>query len=113
MKHLLQRFVTDATLERVKSPMKLFSEDFKDAANHKEASQINIGFVAEKQLKDLKVRKKVSERDVLLIRKDTRDFLITAVNKLLDKCPLRYTLVTWDGSIHKRLRRSQTCVKNN
>ncbi|KAL2102344.1 hypothetical protein ACEWY4_001512 [Coilia grayii] len=54
VKHLLQRFVKDATLERVKSPIKLFSEDFKDAANHKEASQINIGFVAEKQLKDLK-----------------------------------------------------------
>lgn len=60
VKRLLQRFVTDDTFERVKTPVKLFSEDFKDQANHEDASLINI-FVADKLLSDMKVRKKVSE----------------------------------------------------
>lgn len=42
VKCLLQRFVTDDTFERVKTPVKLFSEDFKDQANHEDASLINI-----------------------------------------------------------------------
>ncbi|XP_060760468.1 uncharacterized protein LOC132870693 isoform X1 [Neoarius graeffei] len=92
VKHLLQRFVTDDTLESVNSPMKLVSEDVKDVANHKDTSRINRGFVADKQLKDMKIRKKVSERDVFLVRKETKDFLVTAMTKLLEKCPLRYTL---------------------
>ncbi|KAJ8361816.1 hypothetical protein AAFF_G00408120 [Aldrovandia affinis] len=93
LKRLLQRFVTDDTLKRVKTPVKLFSEDFKDRANHKDASVINIGFVADKLLSELRVRKKVSERDVLMVRKETKEFLVTAVTKLLEKCPLKYTLV--------------------
>ncbi|KAJ8386093.1 hypothetical protein AAFF_G00176870 [Aldrovandia affinis] len=93
LKRLLQRFVTDDTLKRVKTPVKLSSEDFKDRANHKDASVINIGFVADKLLSELRVRKKVSERDVLMVRKETKEFLVTAVTKLLEKCPLKYTLV--------------------
>ncbi|KAJ8393827.1 hypothetical protein AAFF_G00055560 [Aldrovandia affinis] len=93
LKRLLQRFVTDDTLKRVKTPVKLFSEDFKDRANHKDASVINIGFVADKLLSELRVRKKLSERDVLMVRKETKEFLVTAVTKLLEKCPLKYTLV--------------------
>ena len=93
LKHLLQRFVTDDTLKRVKTPVKLFSEDFNDCDNHKDASLINIGFVADKLLSELRVRKKVSERDVFMVRKETKEFLVKDVTKLLEKCPLRYTLV--------------------
>lgn len=80
-------------LKRMKTAVKLFSEDFKDRSNHKDASLINIGFVADKQLSELKVRKKVSEQDVLIVRKETKEFLVTALTKLLEKCPLKYTLV--------------------
>lgn len=91
--HLLQRFVRDDVLKRMKTTVKLFSEDFKDQSNHKDASLINIGFVADKQLSKLRVRKKVSEQDVLTVIKETKEFLVTAVTKLLEKCPLKYTLV--------------------
>lgn len=85
--HFLQRFVKVDVLKRMKTAVKLFSKDFKDRSN---ASLINIGFVADKQLSELRVRKKVSELDVLTVRKETKEFLVT---NLLEKCPLKYTLV--------------------
>lgn len=38
------------------------------------------------------MRKKLSEQDVRTVRKEMK-FLVTAVTKLFEKCPLRYTLV--------------------
>lgn len=39
------------------------------------------------------MRKKVSARHVLTVRKETKGFLVTAMTKLLEKCPVRYTMV--------------------
>ncbi|KAL1277330.1 hypothetical protein QQF64_024003 [Cirrhinus molitorella] len=72
------------------TPQPMSSNEAISATNKR---QINIGFVADKLLTELKVRKKISEKDVLTVRKETKDFLVTAVTKLLEKCPLKYTLV--------------------
>lgn len=80
--HFLQRFVKDDVLKRMKTAVKLFSEDFKGRSNQKNASLINIGFVADKQLSELRGKKKVSELDVLTVRKETKGFLVTKRNAL-------------------------------
>lgn len=49
--------------------------------------------MADKLLSELRSKKKVSERDALMIKVATREFLVKAVTKLLEKCPLNYTLV--------------------
>lgn len=52
-----------------------------------------------KLLTELRVNK-VSEKDVVTVREETKDFLVTAVTKLLEKCPLKYILVrnlAWAG----------------
>ncbi|MGH0127645.1 UNVERIFIED_CONTAM: hypothetical protein FKN15_071800 [Acipenser sinensis] len=89
----MQRFITDDVMKRVKTLAKLFTEDLTVHENHKDASMVNTGFVADKLLKELKLKKKVSGKDVLTVKTEAKKCLLTTVTKLLEKCPLRYTLV--------------------
>lgn len=85
---LMDRFIKDDVMEQVTSADKLFSVDVTDCGNHKEAAQVNLGFVADRMLKE-----KVSEKQVLAIRSNTKTFVQAEVAKLLEKCPLLYSLV--------------------
>ena len=59
---LLERFVKDDKMIKLTTPVKLFKNDFREELfqlkYHKDASTINIGFVAEQELKHLNLRKK-------------------------------------------------------
>lgn len=90
---LMDRFIKEDVMEQVTSADKLFSVDVTECGNHKEAAKVNLGFVADRMLKDLRTKKKVSEKQVFTLRSNTKTFVQAAVAKLLEKCPLRYSLV--------------------
>ena len=68
IKRLLERFVKDNEMIKLTTPVKLFKDNFRDKFSqsnyHKDASAINVGFVAEQELKRLKLHKKNLRFDV-------------------------------------------------
>lgn len=73
----------------------------------------------DKLLSEFRIRKKVSERDVVTVRKETNGFLVTAVTavtRLLVKWLLRYTLVrslSWLDSQKIKEKQDPTFEKQN
>ena len=91
--NLLERFVKEEALAEVTSTAKLVQPDLMKSSLHKNTSDVDIGFVANKLLLDLKRKKKISEKDCNSVRDDTKTFLIALVKKLLLKAPIRFGLV--------------------
>ena len=60
IKRLLERFVQDNEMVKLTTPIKSlkdnFCEEFSQLNYHKDASAINVGFVAEQELKRLNLR---------------------------------------------------------
>ncbi len=55
--------------------------------------KIEVGFVAEKSIKELLSKKKLSELQHMHFRENCRNFLKALAKKMLEKCPLKYRLV--------------------
>ena len=83
----------EEALPEVTSTAKRIQPDLTKSSLHKNTSDIDIGFVANKLLLDLKCKKKVSEKDCYSLIADTKTFLIALVKKLLLKAPIRFGLV--------------------
>ena len=64
-----------------------------DKKNHKSLKQIDIGFIADQELKVLIVEKRVSERAAMDFRSDCLKLLVTLVKRLQVKSPLSYGVV--------------------
>ena len=116
IKRLLERFVTDNEIIKLTTPVKLFKDNFRDKFSqsnyHKDASAINVGFVAEQELKRLKLHKKISDLTLLSIKKDTKGILIAIVKKLLENFSLNYKLIRimeWLNPL-KMSQNSRMCV---
>ena len=90
---LLGRFVKPAVLATLTSPSKLLAFHPENREHHVDSSLIDVGFAADKALKSLKRKKKVSDQDVLALRLDTKECLIKMVEKILEKSPLRFSIV--------------------
>ena len=91
--NLLERFVKEEALTEVTSTAKLVQLDLTKSSLHKNTLDVDIRFVANKLLLDLKRKKKISEKDCYSVRADTKTFLIALVKKLLLKAPIRFGLV--------------------
>lgn len=89
---LMGRFVADTHLKE-SSTLKLLNVPYQDRNLHKDASQIDLGFAADSTLKQLRSTKKVSDRQSLEIRLDSKKLLMTLLDKLLAKAPVKHTLV--------------------
>ena len=94
---LLDRFIKDDVMEQAKlsaiKMIKVLGNDVSNTSLHKDTSKVNIGFVSEKLLHELKGTRKISDKDVFSVKSDTRKVLVFLVNKLLEKSPIRYGLV--------------------
>ena len=88
LRKLMKCFVKNTVLTEADTVMKLVAVDIVDVENLKGYSSIDCGFVANKCLKELLTEKKVSERQVLAFKMETRSFLTGIVQKLLVKNPL-------------------------
>ena len=81
----LVRYQTD------KTPLKLIGVNFeKDSVNYK---KIDIGYAADKETKQLLATEKISQKMLLEFKMECKEVLIKATTLLLEKCPLKYSLV--------------------
>ena len=84
-------------MKQITTPIKLFKNNFRKEFSEtkypKDASEVNVGFIGEQQLRNLNVHKKVFDLALLNIKRETKGFYIAIVKKLLEKSPLNYKLV--------------------
>jgi len=63
--------------------------------NHSVYSKIDVGFRAEKELKSAvgpKTKNKVTDKETVQFKLECEDFLVTIVQKIMDKSPLNFAL---------------------
>lgn len=94
----MKRFIKDDVLSEVSTADKLVKVDVEEKRNHKTYKAIDIGFSAEKALKEAKEKAQkegtsVSDKQVMEFRLDCRNFPIALLKKILNKCPISYSLV--------------------
>ena len=83
----MQKFIKADVLSNAKSVVKLLNIEYEKFPNHVDLSKVNIGFAAERILRELKGSKKLSEKHVFEFRMSCKAFLIKMVKKLVDKSP--------------------------
>ena len=88
---LMRRFIKSEKLAHAVMDDKL-SRIVTDNQNHLSYKNVDVGFVAEKQLKDA-IKAGVGERQILELKMKSKDFLEEVVKKMLNKCPISYSLV--------------------
>lgn len=90
IKEVLQKFIRSDCLPKIQSCVSLRKNEFADKANHQ---QVDLGFSAEKALKNLmEVSKKVTESEVFSFRAKAKEAFICFIKKLMDKSPLAFPL---------------------
>ena len=86
---LMERFVKTDVLKHANSIHKINIADDKNLLDYK---KVDVGFSAQKILKDLLSAKKISDRQFMEFRMECRAFLQGVVKQLLLKSPLNYNL---------------------
>ena len=69
---LMNRFGNDETVRTLHSSIAFMKSDLQHASLHKEMGKVDIGFIAEKSLKDMYCAKKCTDKDVFSIRAETK-----------------------------------------
>ena len=91
---LMKRFIKKDVMSSANSTAKLLKIDPMDTKSHAAYSRVDLGFAALEELSKLKKSLSVvSERQIMELKLQCRDFLAKMCSKLLDKCPLKYSLV--------------------
>lgn len=90
---VMDRFIKPDVMVNATTVSKLMSIDLADKSTLMHANKVDVGFSADKLLKELLSSKKISEKRELEFRMDCRQCLQTLAGKLQGKCPLQYTLV--------------------
>ena len=93
LKALMKRFLKSEILKGADSLVKLVKLDVKAHENHLSHSKIDVGFAADKKLKELYASKKINDRQILQYRVEVKDFLVAVVSKILEKSPAKYSIV--------------------
>ena len=90
---LVRRFIETAVISEAKTPLKLTKLDPADSSIHASHSKIDVGFTADKKMKELIAKSTVSEKRVLQFQMECKEFLVKVVCKLIAKAPIQYSLV--------------------
>ncbi|KAL1246699.1 hypothetical protein QQF64_034367 [Cirrhinus molitorella] len=80
-------------MQEVKSVKNLLDVDIKLPTNHMDCSSVDLGYVTNRILKELRARQKVGASTLMNFRRSCRDGLVGMVDKLQQKSPLKYILV--------------------
>ena len=89
----MRRFIKTAVISEAKTPLKLTKLDPADSSIHASHSKIDLGFTADKKIKELIAKSTVSEKRVLQFQMECKEFLVKVVCKLITKAPIQYFLV--------------------
>ena len=84
-----------------------------DCSLHKDDTKVDVGFVAETSIRQLRSTSKIIGRQVLDIRMETKAFLTTLLAKLLLKAPVNHLLVRNMQCLDPRLMvsKKELCVE--
>ena len=82
--------------------MKPTKLDPADSSIHASHSKIDLGFTADKKIKELIAKSTVSEKRVLQFQMECKEFLVKVVCKLVAKAPIQYSLVRNISCLHPR-----------
>jgi hypothetical protein len=110
LRNLMERFVKADVLKPSKNIHKI---DVTDEKNLCEYTKVDVGFSAQKILKDLSSAKKITDRQVMAFRMECRAFLQCIVKQLLLKSPLNYALVKNVTVLDPRRMSDVECCKQS
>lgn len=99
---LLARFIKPDVIANAKSAAKLVGIEVNDKKQHLKAQDVDLGFATKQELKKVHKRKDVSDLMVLEFRMQCIEFLVTMTAKMLQRCPLRYPVVSKLKSLDPR-----------
>ena len=86
-KSLMGRFLKQSVMDGLRTTTKLLRLTLSDTSLHCDTTTVDVGFSADKQLRELKRQKKIRDADLLAIRCDTKQFIIALLKKFLEKTP--------------------------
>ena len=117
---ILERFVKKDVVETLKCPAQIVKLNIEDASLYRETRGVQVGFLAKQELLNLKGKGSVSDAKIYGFKSDARKFMVAICKKMLDKCPLKYSLIqnlqwlspTWasDSSSQKALEKTLTTL---
>ena len=90
---LMLKFLKTSVLESADTVYKIANLKVLESNNHKQPSDIDIGFATKAILSNLIKAKSVSERAALEFRMECLQFLSKLTDKILEKSPMKYRLV--------------------
>ena len=88
----MRRFIKTTVISEAKTPLKLTKLDPADSSIHASHSKIDLGFTADKKIKELIAKATVSEKRVLQFQMECKEFLVKVVCKLIAKVPIQYSI---------------------
>jgi len=92
LRGLMTRFVKPDTMSKASSALKLIKIDVEDENHKVTCDKVDLGFAAGNKLKSSSL-KNISDRQKLEMKGMCRSFLVITTAKLLNKSPLKYSLV--------------------
>ena len=94
LKSLMSRVISNSVLKKQGTTLHgLIKIDVNNGENQRAVHKVDIGFVASEQLKKLSASKKVSDRQVLALKTECKEAILTIIKRLWLKSPLQYRLV--------------------
>lgn len=96
VKQLLQFFkiLKESYSSKITSSLNyLCGFDFSKSKYHSEISKVSLGFRGDKLLQEFFTHKKVTDRDNLAIKRDCQLFISSLLEKLMEKCPINYSII--------------------
>ncbi|XP_074643983.1 uncharacterized protein LOC141900835 [Tubulanus polymorphus] len=93
LRSLMKRFIKGDLMKDADNLSKLLAIDVESSNNYRIHTDIDVGHIAEKKLKELLALKQISERMAMDFRMRVRSFLVAVVVKIKAKSPVRYTVV--------------------
>ncbi|XP_063218747.1 uncharacterized protein LOC134529009 [Bacillus rossius redtenbacheri] len=89
----LYKVLKPAHFDRISSVEKLSKFDFSSKSFHASASDVSVGFVGDKLLKEKLFKQQVTEKQVVVLKYECQKFVLTILESLMAKCPVNYSLV--------------------
>ena len=93
LKCVLRRFIKEDIIANANSATQLISIDVENDSNHNCSRQIDVGFSADRIVKELYQSKVINDKSLLGFKMDCKAFLVALAKTMMHKSPLTYVFV--------------------
>lgn len=93
MRSLMSRFIKTSVMDSASTQEKLDEIDVTQKENQKNFKHIDIGFQTDLEIRDVREKQKISDRQIVEFRMECTECLCAIVHKFKSKSPLSYDLV--------------------